>query len=75
MADLTIFEKAKALHGKGIFIGPRDPQRNSFYPGAFMVCEDTEAGPSEFAGMGGGYCIVGDDLAFLITEAYYCFVG
>lgn len=65
----TPFEQARSLHEAGYFIGPRDPERNKAFEGAFMVCQDVNAGPTDDARRG-GYCVVGHDLDDLIVNAY-----
>lgn len=67
---MTPFEQAKHLHDCGYYIGPRDPNRNKAFHGAFMVCENISVGETEDAGSG-GFCIVGDDLLGLIWDAYH----
>lgn len=66
---MSIFEKAKWLHKRGFYIGPRDPARNTEFEGEWMVCEEVLSGPSEDSSTG-GYCVVGDDLNELISSAY-----
>lgn len=58
-----------AVLQRGLFVGRRDPLRNSDFAGRWMVCEDLHAGPTKDGGVG-GYCIVGDDLSAMIREAY-----
>jgi len=70
---LGLFTLAASLHAQGFYIGPRDPQRNRLHAGAWMICEDTETGPTDDASEG-GFCIVGDDLSELIYIAGDCFV-
>lgn len=56
----------------GLTVGLRDPQRNTDFPGAFMVAQPLESGEpatTRNASDGGGYCIVGDNLDELIAEA------
>ncbi len=63
--------KERCLLDYGYEIGVRDPRLNSDYPGCFMVVESHE--PSELPtrdGRNGPWCIVGDDLAALVTEAF-----
>ena len=59
----------KNLTECGWFVGVRDPKRNTDFEGVYMVCEDLSEGPSEDA-RNGGFCIVGNDLAVLVEEAY-----
>ena len=61
--------KRKWLEDHGIFVGERDPQRNRAFKGRYMVCEDRNVGPTDDASEG-GFCIVGDTLNGLITQAY-----
>lgn len=53
--------KAKYLEGQGFIVGVRAPTRNPAFAGKFMVADGMDDD---------GYCIVGDDLAKLIDEAY-----
>lgn len=64
-----------ALEGLGFHVGARDPKRNTNFHGRYMVAEtlEHEGGPDANSG-DGSYCIVGDDLAELIREAYARFV-
>lgn len=64
-----IFQKAQELISKGYYIGPRDPNRNKAFTGAYMVCENVDAPPSDDASHG-GFCIVGDDLTELVEDAH-----
>lgn len=68
------YEKARWLHERGIYIGPRDPNRNRAFSGCWMVAEDLNAGPTDDARTG-GFCIVGDDLGRIIDDAYGFFNG
>jgi hypothetical protein len=66
--------KREKLEEMGYFCGPRDARLNTDFPGAFMVTEDDfEEGhyklPTRDAS-NGPWCIVGDDLAELIDEAW-----
>ena len=67
---MTMFDMAKALHERGLYIGPRDPQRNTDFDGVFMVCEDVNVPAPTRDASRGGFCIVGDDLHDLIRNAY-----
>jgi hypothetical protein len=55
--------KKERLRDAGYLVGERDPDRNSAFPGSFMVATHETAGNSQF-------CIVGDDLDELVFEAY-----
>ena len=52
-------------------MGPRDYRLNTKFPGAFMVVEpfDENELPTE-DGSNGPWCVVGDDLNFLIDRSY-----
>jgi hypothetical protein len=70
-----VFNMAKKLHEMGIYIGPRNPSRNTAFVGCYMVCHDiTITGTTTDSGHG-GFCIVGDDLSELVVDAYNYFVG
>lgn len=67
----TTAEKRAWLKRRGFVVGERDPRLNTDYPGAFMVAEAFE--PDEVPtrdGSNGPWCIVGDDLDSLISEAF-----
>ena len=66
---MKITEMRKQLESHGIFVGKRDPKRNTRFSGQYMICENLDEGPSEDA-RNGGYCIVGHNLAALIEDAY-----
>lgn len=68
--------KIVELNRHGYYIGPRDPDRNSAFGGAFMVChaEVLDMAPSEDAA-DTGFCIVGDDLTELVEDAYNNYLG
>lgn len=53
----------------GFIAGDRDPAMNTSFAGRFMVCEPYEDGQSQPDGSGGVWCVVGDDLDMLMTEA------
>jgi hypothetical protein len=64
-------EKTKWLREHGFIVGIRDSRLNTNYPGNFMVVEEYE--DSELPtvdGRDGPWCIVGDDLAALVDQAY-----
>ena len=63
-------EEKRKLRKHGFFVGKRDPKRNRAFRGQFMVCEREalKEPPSDDAGKG-AFCIVGDNLQALITEA------
>ena len=72
MSNITMHEKTAMLQAHGYYVGPRDPERNTDFPGAWMVAEplpDDVKRPTKSA-EDGAYCIVGDDLLKLIDEAY-----
>lgn len=63
---------AKTFLGEcGFFVGARNPILNTKYPGRFMVleCPEDVTGPTE-DGANGPWCIVGDDLPYLIATAF-----
>jgi hypothetical protein len=80
-ADLTSLitpskiRKADALRAAGFIVGPREPRLNTAFLGKFMVAElyDESDLPTEDA-RHGPRCIVGDDLAYLIDQAFECFL-
>jgi hypothetical protein len=72
MATDTDFSKLpdnELLAKFGWHAGARDPRLNTDSPGAFMVCEpyEDEELPTR-DGSDRPFCIVGDDLAKLVTE-------
>jgi len=63
--------KMEALKKAGFIVGPRDPRLNRAFKGIFMVAahyEKTQR-PTDDASKG-PWCIVGNNLAALITQAY-----
>jgi hypothetical protein len=71
--DSPLDQKRAYLDAMGFRIGERDPRGiNTNYPGRYMVAEDygDDELPTE-DGSNGPWCIVGDDLDALITEAFY----
>lgn len=67
-----LFHMQMALNSDGIYVGVRDPRRNTDYKGEFMICESPEYGEygSTKDAESGGYCIVGNDLDEMIIDAY-----
>ena len=59
------------LEAHGFFVGKRDPKRNRAFKGEFMVCdlEALKLPPSDDASTS-GFCIVGNNLAALVVDAY-----
>lgn len=68
--DNNIQFMREAVEAAGLFVGERDPKRNKAYKGKFMVCENHGMGIESLNAGTGGFCIVGDDLEALITEAF-----
>lgn len=68
--------KRQQLKRAGFTVGPRDPRLNRRYPGIFMVVEDYDESelPTD-DGANGPWCIVGNDLKALISQAYELFKG
>lgn len=68
--------KAKYLRRMGFIVGPREPRLNRKYPGGFMVVEhyDESELPTD-DGSNGPWCIVGDDLAALVEQAFKIWEG
>jgi hypothetical protein len=63
--------KQAHLESYGFEVGARNPQLNTNYPGQFMVTEGYDQSELPTAdGSNGPWCITGDDLDELITEAY-----
>jgi hypothetical protein len=64
------------LESGGFIIGARDPRLNSNFPGRYMVAEphDESELPTK-DGSNGPWCVVGDDLDELITQAADFFEG
>lgn len=56
-----------------IVIAPRDRNMNKAFRGKWMVSEQYEPGHMQMDGGGGVWCIVGNDLAALISTAYDIF--
>ena len=72
-AEDIIRIKIKALEGCGFEVGARDPRLNTKYTGRFMVLECRASVPPGEHAEGqdcGSWCIVGDDLGALVTEAF-----
>lgn len=57
------------LVGCGYTVGRRNPKYNRNFPGAYMVLEEEGDTPTD-DGSNGPWCIVGDDIAALIDEAF-----
>lgn len=68
-ANRGIYLAARRLANCGYYIGPRDPNRNTHYPGRYMIAEYLDVGTTVDASRG-GFCIVGDDLEALIVDAF-----
>lgn len=68
---MSMETKTEWLRAQGFTVGTRDARLNTNYPGAFMVVEGHEDSelPTE-DGRNGPWCIVGDDLAALVDQAY-----
>lgn len=64
-----VFLMARTLFDEGYYVGPRDPNRNTKYPGAYMVCEDPSEGPSEDSA-NTEFCLVGETLEEVVQESY-----
>jgi len=63
--------KMDALKKAGFIVGPRDKRLNRAFAGVFMVAEpyQKDQTPTDDASKG-PWCIVGNNLAALITQAY-----
>ena len=63
--------KTECLEKLGYTVGKRDPRLNTRFAGAFMVVEqhDESELPTE-DGSNGPWCIVGNDLKWLVEEAF-----
>ena len=66
---MNIAEKQAALLAYGYIVGERDLHMNTAHPGNVMVAEAHSSIPTK-DGSNGPWCIVGNDLAALIDEAY-----
>lgn len=68
---ITIQEMSDFLCAQGFIVGARDPRINTDYEGAFMVVEyhDENELPTK-DGSNGPWAVVGNDLDYLIREAY-----
>lgn len=67
-----MIDKAQALRALGFQIGARDPNLNRAFKGKFMVAEarnPEDPYPTDDAG-DGVFCIVGDNLDYLIDQAF-----
>ena len=73
---MTQEEMTSRLREWGFVVGKRDPRINTRFEGSFMVVESHEESelPTE-DGRNGPWCIVGDDLAALVREAYGVWEG
>jgi hypothetical protein len=72
--DITEIKRRFLVDWCGFVVGLRDPRLNTDFPGQFMVVDDLHE-ESELPtrdGSNGPWCIVGDDLAKLIDEAFEC---
>ena len=73
---MSIEAKRAALEKMGFVIGKRDPNMNRAFAGRYMVAESYDAGTIQDDAQGGDgvWCIVGDHLEGLITEAaqFWC---
>jgi len=68
----VMLEQIQAVLDRGYVIAPRDARVNTLYEGQYMVVEegyDNMALPTA-DGSNGPWCIVGNDLADLINQAY-----
>lgn len=64
-------EMRRRLEKAGWHVGARDPQLNTRHAGAFMCAEPYEKGVTTSQdGQNGPWCVVGDDLESLVSEAY-----
>jgi hypothetical protein len=71
----SIERKRRRLEAAGFVVGPRDPRLNTDFPGIYMIAEpyeDDELPTRD--GSNGPWCIVGDDLHELITEAHEAWI-
>lgn len=57
------------LKQRGFVVGKRDPRLNRAFKGRFMVAEPYKRGIATDDARHGPWCIVGDNLAALITTA------
>lgn len=73
--DQRIVTQLRALQAAGFVVGKRDPNMNRAFAGRFMVAEAYELGTMQDDAQGGDgvWCIVGDDMATLIREAFSFF--
>ena len=57
----------------GFYVGPRHSNRNMAFIGTYMVAEHVFSDSTDDARTG-GYCVVGDNLDELVTDAfnYFC---
>lgn len=69
-------QEVDQLVEEGFTVGVRDPRLNTRYTGKFMVAESYEDDetPTE-DGSNGPWCIVGDDLCELVSEAWRVWAG
>lgn len=67
-------EAKRVLESYGFTIGKRDPNLNSAFDGKFMVAEEYKAGTKTRDAANGPWCIVGNDLEYLIEQAarFWC---
>lgn len=68
--------KTLCLQAYGFTVGPRDPRLNTDHEGDFMVVEyhqDDELPTRD--GANGPWCLVGNDLDTLVTEAFKFWAG
>ena len=73
--DQSIVKQIRALQAAGFVVGKRDPNMNRAFAGRFMVAEAYEPGTTQDDAQGGDgvWCIVGDDMATLVREAFSFF--
>jgi hypothetical protein len=72
---MTLEERIKELQTIGMFVGARDPNLNQAFSGRYMVAEPYEPGTVTEAASNGPWCIVGDDLAELVNDAFNAWFG
>lgn len=75
ISDQIIVKQIRALQAAGFVVGKRDPNMNRAFAGRFMVAEAYEPGTTQDDAQGGDgvWCIVGDDMATLVREAFSFF--
>lgn len=62
--------RIEKLKSYGFIVGERDPNRNQAFAGRYMVAEPLDENSSHTTDDAGNgeWCIVGDDLSFLVGE-------